>query len=138
MSIKFNVVQKGQPGVAGGGTKKYYASAQSSGELTLAGLTKRIEKMSTVSGADIRAVVYAMVDVMKDALADGQIVRLGELGSLRVSISSEGKDTEKAVNASSILNSRVIFTPGKDIREMLASLSYEKTSATPGTEQPVG
>lgn len=138
MSIKFNVVQKGQPGVAGGGTKKYYASAQSSGELTLAGLTKRIEKMSTVSGADIRAVVYAMVDVMKDALADGQIVRLGELGSLRVSISSEGKETEKAVNVSSILNSRVIFTPGKDIREMLASLSYEKTSATPGTEQSVG
>ena len=102
MAIKFSVIQRGQPGVVGGGQKKYYASAQSSGELTLAGLTKRIEKISTVSGADIRAVVYAMVDVMKDSLSEGQIVRLGELGSLRVSIGSEGKDTEKEVNSASI------------------------------------
>jgi len=129
MAIKFSVIQRGQPGVVGGGQKKYYASAQSSGELTLAGLTKRIEKISTVSGADIRAVVYAMVDVMKDSLSEGQIVRLGELGSLRVSIGSEGKDTEKEVNSASITSSRVIFTPGKDIKEMLMTLTYEKVAS---------
>ena len=126
MAIKFNVIQKGQPGVVGGGEKKYYASTQSSGELTLSGLTKRIEKISTVSGVDIRAVVYAMVDVMKDSPAEGQIVRLGELGSLRVSISSDGKVAEKDVNGASISGSRVIFTPGKDLKEMLLALSYEK------------
>jgi hypothetical protein len=32
-------------------------------------MTNSIEKISTVSGADIRAVLYAMVDVMQDALA---------------------------------------------------------------------
>jgi predicted histone-like DNA-binding protein len=72
--------------VPGGGEKKYYASANPSGEMTLTGLTKSIEKISAVSGADIRAVLYAMVDVMQDALANGQIVRLGEPGSLRVGI----------------------------------------------------
>jgi hypothetical protein len=30
-------------------------------------MTKSIEKISTVSGADIRAVLYGMVDVMQDA-----------------------------------------------------------------------
>lgn len=128
MAIKFSVIQRGQPGVLGGGEKKYYASSQSSGELTLAGLTKRIEKISTVSGADIRAVVYAMVDVMKDSLSEGQIVRLGEMGSLRVSIGSDGKDTEKGVTSSSISSARVIFTPGKDIKEMLLTLTYEKVT----------
>ncbi|MDX9883752.1 MAG: DNA-binding protein [Prolixibacteraceae bacterium] len=131
MPVKFNVIQKGQPGVVGGGEKKYYASACSSGELTLTGLTKRIEKISTVSGADIRAVVYAMVDVMVDSLSEGQIVRLGELGSLRIGISSEGKASEKEVTASSISGTRVIFTPGKDIKGMLANLTFEKTSAQP-------
>lgn len=126
MAIKFKVIEKGQPGVPGGGEKKFYASANMSGEMTLNGLTKSIEKISTVSGADIRAVLYAMVDVMQDALANGQIVRLGELGSLRVSISSEGKESADEVNAASIKGSRVVFTPGKNIKTMLNNLSYVK------------
>jgi predicted histone-like DNA-binding protein len=126
MTVKFKVIEKGQPGVAGGGEKKFYASPVMSGDLTLAGLTRKIEKISTVSGADIRAVLYAMVDVMRDSLADGQIVRLGEMGSLRVSISSEGKENADEVNAKAIKNAKVIFTPGKDIKDMLATLNYTK------------
>lgn len=126
MAVKFKVVEKGQPGVAGGGVKKYYASANLSGEKTLAGLTRDIEKISTVSGADIRAVLYALVDVITGSMADGQVVRLGELGSLRVSISSEGKENPSDVNANSIKSARVIFAPGKDIKEMLKTLKYTK------------
>lgn len=126
MAIKFKVIERGQPGVAGGGEKKYYASANVTGEKTLAGLTRDIEKISTVSGADIRAVVYALVDVMQTSLSEGQVVRLGELGSLRVSISSEGKATEKEVTAASVKSAKVVFTPGKGIRDMLLTLSYEK------------
>ncbi|WP_372949815.1 hypothetical protein [Mariniphaga sp.] len=37
------------------------------------------KKISTVSSADIHAVLYAMVDVMQDALANEQNVRVGEL-----------------------------------------------------------
>jgi predicted histone-like DNA-binding protein len=128
MSIKFNVIERGQPGVVGGGEKKFYASPVMSGELTLPGLTKSIEKMCTVSGADIRAVVYAMVDVMKDSLADGNIVRMGELGSLRMSFSSEGKATPEEVNATAITGAKVIFTPGKDIKTMLETVEYHKSA----------
>jgi predicted histone-like DNA-binding protein len=127
MAIKYNVIEKGQPGVAGGGEKKFYASTVANGEMTLNKLTNSIEKISTVSGADIRAVVYAMVDVMKDALADGQIVRLGDLGSLRISISSQPEDTAEAVNANSIKGAKTIFTPGKALKEMLKVLEYKKS-----------
>jgi len=126
MSITFKVMERGQPGVAGGGEKKYYAVPVTSGELTLAGLTKAIEKISTVSGADIRAVLYAMVDVMKDSLAEGKIVRLGELGSLRLSFSSEGMAAAEEVNASAIRSAKVVFTPGKDIKTMLGTVDYKK------------
>ncbi|MDY3316277.1 HU family DNA-binding protein [Riemerella anatipestifer] len=126
MPIKYKVIQKGQPGVAGGGEKKYYASANVVSEKTLAGLTRDIEKISTVSGADIRAVLYALVDVMQSSLAEGQIIRLGELGSMRVSISSEGKAKEEEVTSAAIKNAKVVFTPGSDLKKMLATLSYEK------------
>ncbi len=126
MAIKYKVIERGEPGVAGGGTKKFYASANVTGEKSLAGLTRDIEKISTVSGADIRAVLYALVDTMTGSLAEGQVVRLGELGSLRVSISSEGKEKEKEVTPATIKQARVVFTPGKAIKEMLETVTYEK------------
>ncbi|MDY3362932.1 HU family DNA-binding protein [Riemerella anatipestifer] len=126
MPVKFKVIERGQPGVSGGGDKKWYASPNMSGEKTLTDLTRDIEKISTVSGADIRAVLYALVDVMQSSLANGQIVRLGELGSLRVSFSSEGKATEKEVTANAIKQAKVIFTPAKGIKDTLATLTYEK------------
>lgn len=126
MSIKYKVIARGQPGVKGGGIKKYYASANITDVQTLADLTSTIEKMSTVSGADIHAVLYSLVQVMQTALADGQIVRLGELGSLRISISSKGMNTPKEVNAASIKSARVIFTPSKRLRDLIPQLTYEK------------
>lgn len=50
MAVKYKVIERSQPGVVGGGDKKYYANATSNGELTLEKLTKRIEKNSTVGG----------------------------------------------------------------------------------------
>jgi hypothetical protein len=86
MSIQIKSVERGQPGVAGGGTKKYYASPVHGKEITLEGLTKAIEKTSTVNGADIRAVLYAMVEEAVAGLEDGRIIRLGDLGSLRITL----------------------------------------------------
>jgi predicted histone-like DNA-binding protein len=126
MAIKFNVIEKGHPSIAGSGEKKFYASSATKGELTLNGLTKGIEKISTASGADIRAVVYAMVDVMKDALAEGKIVRLGYLGSLRISLSSNGEDAADKVTHNSIKGAKTIFTPGTQLKEMLSLLKFEK------------
>ncbi len=81
MAIKRKSIKRGEPGVVGGGTPKYYAKLVVHGERNLDQLTKSIEKISTVSGADIRAVLYAVVDVITDDLTNGLIVRIGDLGS---------------------------------------------------------
>jgi len=126
MAVKYKVIERGQPGVAGGGEKKYYANAVTNGELTLEKLTKRIEKNSTVGGADIRAVLYSLVEIMQDGLEEGAIVRLGDLGSLRISISSNGETNEEDITAHSIKSSKCIFTPGKELKKMLKNLEYQK------------
>ncbi len=126
MAIKYKIIARGQPGVKGGGTKKYYASANIAGERSLAELTDIIETISTVSGIDITAVLHSFVTTIPNYLKEGEIVRLGELGSLRVSISSKGMDTPQEVKASSVVNARVIFTPGKMLRDMIPELTYEK------------
>ena len=126
MTVKYKVIERGQPGVVGGGDKKFYAKVVINGELTLEKLTKRIEQNSTVGGADIRAVLYSMVEVMQDGLEEGAIVRLGDLGSLRLSISSSGEETDKDVSSHSIKGAKCIFTPGKALKHMLNNLEYEK------------
>lgn len=126
MSIKFKVIERGQPGVVGGGTKKFYAIPVMDGEFDMNDLTRAIEKMCTVNGADIRAVLYALVDVSVDQLSRGTIVRLGDLGSLRTSISAEGQATADEVTASTIKGASVIFTPGTRIKETLEVVKYQK------------
>lgn len=124
--FKFRTIQKGQPGVQGGGEKKYYASPVYTGEINLDQLTEKIEKISTVSGADIRAVLYALVDVIPQELANSQIVRVGDLGSLRLSISSEGKAEEKDITANSIKSTKILFTPGNKLKDMQKTVKFEK------------
>lgn len=124
--MKFKAIQKAQPGVSGGGDKKYYANPVYTGEITLDQLTEKIEKISTVSGADIRAVLYALVDVIPSELANSQIVRVGDLGSFRISLSSEGKEKEEDITANSIKSSKILFTPGAKLRIMQNNLKFEK------------
>ena len=126
MAIQIKAVERPQPGVVGGGVKKYYASPVHDREISLDGLTKSIEKTSTVNGADIRAVLYAMVEEAVAGLSDGRIIRLGDLGSLRITLSSEGKDTAAEVTAATVKKAGVIFTPGKKLQEMLKSARFTK------------
>ncbi|MCK0206389.1 HU family DNA-binding protein, partial [Ornithobacterium rhinotracheale] len=68
MSIKYKVVERGQPGVKGGGTKKFYANVVNDGEYSIDDLVKQIEKFSALSEADIRGVIIALENVIQDAL----------------------------------------------------------------------
>ncbi len=126
MAIQFKVLSKGEPGVVGGGVKKFYAQAEYKGHTDIDELTGFIEKTSTVSGADIRAVLYAMMDAMPTYLADGKILQLGDVGNFRVSISSEGNADETKVTADSIKKARIVFTPGKKLKDMLATVKFTK------------
>ncbi len=126
MAIKIKPIERGEPGVVGGGTKKWYASPVSQGESDIDQLTKSIEKISTVSGADIRGVLYALVDVSVDDLGNGKIVRIGDLGSLRVSVSSDGVEKEEDVLSEIVKKGKIIFTPGPRLKAMLKNLTYKK------------
>ena len=72
---------------------KAYATSQINGELTLKQLSKRVSSQTTVSRADVVAVLTATVDNLLEALTEGKQVDFGELGKFRLQIASIG--TEK-------------------------------------------
>jgi predicted histone-like DNA-binding protein len=126
MPIRIKSVKRAQPGVAGGGEQKYYAVPVMDGEWDLYNMIKAIENICMVSRADIRAVLNALVDVAINGLADGKIIRLGDLGSVRVTLSSDGVEKEEDVKATIIRKAGVIFTPGTRIKLTLEHAKYVK------------
>lgn len=126
MAIKYSLIERGEPGVAGGGTKKWYAVVNNNGEATMDDLVNEIEKFSALSEADIRGVIIALENVIQKELTDGKIVRLDKLGSFYPSLSSNGTATEKEFNASLIKGAKVNYRPGKRINDALKTATFTK------------
>lgn len=125
MAIKYNVIERGNPSDPTA-PKKFYASSSIDGNADIEVLTERVEQISTMSGGDIRGVLYTLTDVVPSLLSEGKSVRIGDLGIFRVSISSEGSDTAEEVSADNVRGAKIIFTPGKKFKDMLDDLSFKK------------
>ena len=136
MAVKYKAVAKGQPGVKGGGKQQYYAAVVNGDVRDIDKITSTVSSISTVSGADIRAVLYASVEAITGFLSDGDIVRLGDLGTFRLSVSSKGEAAPEDVSADDIDNSRILFTPGPMLKNMLKTLQFEKEKQPAATKTP--
>ena len=105
---------------------KYYAQAQARGDVNVREMAERIQASCTVHKTDVYAVLVALEDVVKEAIQNGEIVRLGELCTLQVSLSGKGTLTEKEYDDSLIKKAKIIFRPGTILADALESLKYSK------------
>jgi len=125
MTVKYNVVQRGNPSNAEA-PKKFYPSIESSGRKTLRQMAERISQISTISTADTMAVLEALLTTIPDELAAGNIVELGDFGNFWLRSDSEGADTAEAVRASQINSVLPRFNPGKEFKKVLDAIEFEK------------
>ena len=105
---------------------KFYMRAHATEYIGVTEISKRIEKECTVTRADVMAVLTALEDVIADAISQGQVIKLGELGTFKLSISSKGAEDEKNVNGSLVTGQRILFRPGSVILKALKSLSFSR------------
>ena len=105
---------------------KYYAQAQARGDVNVREMAERIQASCTVHKTDVYAVLVALEDVVKEAIQNGEIVRLGELCTLQVSLSGKGTLTEKEYDDSLIKKAKIVFRPGTILAGALETLKYSK------------
>ena len=105
---------------------KYYGRVQANGDVNIREMSERIQQTCTVHKADVQAVLLALEDTITDALKGGEIVRLGDLGTLQIGISSKGAVTEEDYDASLIKKARINFRPGSALVGCLSGLSFQK------------
>jgi predicted histone-like DNA-binding protein len=126
MSVPYVLVERRNPQKPEEAAK-FYAQAKSSGELTFRKLGKEIaEGSTTVSDTDVLAVLNDLLKVMRRHLDNGEIVRFGDFGSFRLSLSSKGAESAEKFTASLIHSPKVLFRPGVDLQEMMKNLKYVK------------
>lgn len=128
MAVKYCLFQQ-KYDMSGNGSNKFYARTQSVGELSFSRLCARISDRCTATKADVMASLEGCIAVIKQAIEDGFIVRLGDFGSFQLSLSSEGTVTAKEFDSSKIKNARIIFRPGVEMKTMFSTLVYEKVEA---------
>jgi predicted histone-like DNA-binding protein len=125
MPINYNVTPRKDPRNQESDAK-YYATVRSMGRVDTNGLARSINSMSTVSSADTAAVLEAFLNVVPDQLADGRIVELGDFGSFRLTVSSEGAPRAEDFTSRHITDVRVVFTPGKRFKGVLNNAEFQK------------
>lgn len=123
------------------GLKVYFPVIVQSGSLTLSEVASRIAKRSTMHTADIKAVLSALEVVAGDALTSGHTVRLGDLGSFRLTCAATGGEDDAAkVTANHVSRLRIRFTPSGAMQRMLrdtnhngSSVNFCRKESTPGS-----
>jgi predicted histone-like DNA-binding protein len=90
-------------------------------------LSREIAEGSTpVSDTDVLAVLNDLTKVLKRHPDNGEIVRFGDFGTFQVALTSDGAETADKFHPSLITKPKVTFRPEIDLKEMLATLKYEK------------
>ncbi len=125
MSVKYNVVERGNPSKPEE-PKKFYPSIQSSGRLTLRELAEEAADRSTLTTADILAAVESFLAIIPKELAKGNIVELGDFGSFWLKTNSEGVETAENVRADQISTVLPRFNPGKQFKRTLEAIIFNK------------
>ena len=134
-SVTYSVVPRFKPGEKND-PPKYYAQAQARGSINIREMAERIQSTCTVTKADVYAVLISLEDVVKEAIQNGEIVRLGELCTLQVGLSGKGTLTEEEYEDSLIKKARINFRPGPVLAAALETLKFSKVPIKYAKEEP--
>ena len=103
---------------------KFYANPVNVECKTLDDIVRGISGRSSLTRGDIENVLFNFIDRLPCYLRDGFSVQLGEFGTMRLTLSSEGALNEKAFKTETI-KPWVTFTPSVELKAALRDNSYE-------------
>ncbi len=125
--INFKIINKVNPQDITA-VQKFYAVKQSQETLTLRDFGRRISRESTVSMMDTMAVLEGLLQIIPDEIANGKIIKLGDFGTFRTTLSVEGAATEKEFSVANIKKLNVRFRPAREFVKLLSTVEYSKVS----------
>ena len=110
--IYYNKVQRRNPQDPEG-ARKWYVTLKSRLQVSERELAEEIADEVTLNPKEAEMAFYQLFKVAVRALTDGKTVKLGDLGTIYLTVSSEGADTREEVTAQLVKAVRVRFMPSE-------------------------
>ncbi|MCC8198244.1 MAG: hypothetical protein LIP06_06625 [Tannerellaceae bacterium] len=128
MALKYHVVcKKDLRKEASADAKLYHGQIRAGDRITLDELSESISALSTASEGDISVVLDGLLMLMRQNLAKGNIVELGDLGNFHMSAGSPGVEDAEAFSAAMFRKGRIVYSPGNRlIKHIRKHVHYEK------------
>ncbi len=114
--LKYNLVQKGQPKMAGISEQEYSAFILRRNQATIRELSEEIADGRALTPTDVMTVLISLTRKIPNHLLNGDIVKLGSLGNSNLTIPSEGSAAEKDLSVSNIKSVKILYRPSADIK----------------------
>jgi predicted histone-like DNA-binding protein len=127
--IYYNVNKRKNPQT---GTEKFYGTVNVQSTVDLETISEEIAYSTTATEADVKAVLSSLQKYVIEHLKNGQSVRLGDLCSIRPTMTSTGTADKDSFNANCVKKVRARFNASKRMKNALAvdNLSFKNVNAT--------
>ncbi len=112
---------------------KYYARPEYNGVSDIRDIMDRLSDASTLTHADVRAVVEGLLQLIPEQMKRGEVVKVGELGNFKIGFTSQGKDNPNDITARDIEEPYIIFTPSKEFKKAIKDVEITKGKTPPKT-----
>lgn len=127
MALRYEVKSK-RSGFANHQTTRYYPVLTRRSVADIQMICEEISAATTLTSADVVAVVEALTVVIPNLIEDGFNVKLDNLGTFSVHAKSEGKEDPQKVTVRDIKELKMSFLPSKRIKQRMRTMKVEKQS----------
>lgn len=104
--------------------KQRYATSVNAGKIDTRMIAKTLAQKSSLTTGDVMNVLENLMEEIPRWLSQGYSVSLWELGTFRLSLSSQGVKEQKEFNTRTI-KKKVVFLPSKSFKSELKTIPFE-------------
>ena len=110
----------------GGLNTSYTATLVKNREVSAEEFSEVLTKRTRINPIDCLKLLMTVAEEISTNLSEGNIVRVGHLGSFRISIKSGTADTPNGITPESLGTTKIVFTTSKEMKRKLEEIRYEK------------
>lgn len=127
MPLKYRLVKRPDMSKnAAEGSKLFYAQVRAQTKTSFKKLCELVSGYCTATKGEVELVIDGLIYVLKEQLEAGNVIQMGDFGNFRMVAGSKGVATEDAFTTSLFKKSRIIFSPGSLLRDLISKTRYEQ------------
>jgi predicted histone-like DNA-binding protein len=125
MPIQYKLIERGEPGIKGGGERYQRPSLVVNKTISPDEFCSLMVEKIRFSTADVHAFLYAMQELLRQQLAEGNIVQPRFMGSFYPSLKYKGGKGEDLVNKENIIP-RINYRPTQAMKKAMKNAELRK------------